>query len=251
MSRGCALWISGSKGQGHNAFITENGLCRIIAFPLHLSWNFVQRLHESRICPMDFGVKRSRSHYIDNRKWFMLHYCFPFTPFIKLHTKTPYEFRMCLIGFKRSRPPYIENRKWFTSYNCFPITSAFIKLATDSQRIQVVPLGQPHSSYHMSIVTLTFDLHYRVHPLVIVKMSAKFDEEAHNGLVSIVFTGSKHEGQAHWPMEPQQRCYIPSVMRCAGIKISMPTHSVDLSNIDLKSFNICCRKRYFCCWGQL
>ena len=28
----------------------------------------------------------------------------------------------------------------------------------------------------------------RVHPLTMVKMSAKFDEEAHNGLVSIVFT---------------------------------------------------------------
>ena len=25
------------KVQGHNALITENGLCRIIAFPLHLS----------------------------------------------------------------------------------------------------------------------------------------------------------------------------------------------------------------------
>ena len=27
----------GVKGQGHNALITENGLCLIIAFPLHLS----------------------------------------------------------------------------------------------------------------------------------------------------------------------------------------------------------------------
>ena len=43
----------------------------------------------------------------------------------------------------------------------------------------------------MSIVTLTFDLW---HPksigciLITVNMSVKFDEEAHNGLVSMVFT---------------------------------------------------------------
>ena len=37
MSRGCALFIVGSKGQGHNALIIGNGLCRIMSFPLHLS----------------------------------------------------------------------------------------------------------------------------------------------------------------------------------------------------------------------
>ena len=46
----------------------------------------------------------------------------------------------------------------------------------------------------MSIVTLTFEIN-RVHPLVTVNMSAKFDEEALNGLVSIVFTRSKRDGQ--------------------------------------------------------
>ena len=40
----------------------------------------------------------------------------------------------------------------------------------------------------------------RVYPLVIVNMSAKFAEEAHNGLVSIVFTKSmqgRTEGHTH------------------------------------------------------
>ena len=37
----------------------------------------------------------------------------------------------------------------------------------------------------------------RVHPLVIVNMSAKFDEEACNGSVSIVFTRSKSDGHTH------------------------------------------------------
>ena len=38
-----------------------------------------------------------------------------------------------------------------------------------------------------------------------VNLSAKFDEEAHNSLVSIVFIKSKHDGR----MEPQQQYYIP------------------------------------------
>ena len=38
---------------------------------------------------------------------------------------------------------------------------------------------------------------YRVHPLVVVIMSAKFDEEAHNGLVSIMFIRSKCDGHMH------------------------------------------------------
>ena len=46
----------------------------------------------------------------------------------------------------------------------------------------------------MSIVTLTFDLWpltskiNSVHPLTMANMSAKFDQEEHNGLVTIVFT---------------------------------------------------------------
>ena len=48
MSQRCALLISVHKvkGQGHNAFITENGLCGVIAFTLHpSSWNFLFFTH--------------------------------------------------------------------------------------------------------------------------------------------------------------------------------------------------------------
>ena len=31
------FWGQKVKGQGHNALIIENGLCRIISFSLHLS----------------------------------------------------------------------------------------------------------------------------------------------------------------------------------------------------------------------
>ena len=41
------------KGQGHNAFITENELCHIIALPLQLtSWNFLKRLPISQGCTL-------------------------------------------------------------------------------------------------------------------------------------------------------------------------------------------------------
>ena len=55
-------------------------------------------------------------------------------------------------------------------------------------------------------------------------MSAKFDKEICNGVVSIVFTRSLHgrtEPRTHActdrRTEPQQRYYIPNATRCAGI----------------------------------
>ena len=56
----------------------------------------------------------------------------------------------------------------------------------------------------ISIVTLTFDLwppKSRYHPLTMVNMSAKFDKETCNGVVSIVFTRSMH-GQTDGTTEP-------------------------------------------------
>ena len=47
-----------------------------------------------------------------------------------------------------------------------------------------------------------------------VNMSAKFDEYAQKGLVSIVFTRFKHDAR----MEQQQRYYIPSAMHYTEIK---------------------------------
>ena len=50
MSQVCALWNLGSKGQGHNARITENGFWRITASPLHQSlWNFTCSLPMSQV----------------------------------------------------------------------------------------------------------------------------------------------------------------------------------------------------------
>ena len=61
--------------------------------------------------------------------------------------------------------------------------------------------------------TLFNDAHCDLHPLTMVNMSAKFDEEAHNGSVSIAFTRSKRDGHthghAHTRTEPQPNYYIP------------------------------------------
>ena len=54
----------------------------------------------------------------------------------------------------------------------------------------------------------------RVHP---VNMSAKFDKEIHNGLVSIMFTRSKRDGHTYGRTESQQRYYIPSATCCVEI----------------------------------
>ena len=160
MSWRCALLIHGSKGQGHNALITKNGICGIIDFPLHLSsWNFTCRLPMSWGCvllilgskrskvkvtmhwllkmvcciialplhlsswnfthrlPMSWGcvgVKRSRSQCIDYWKWYMSHNCFSFTPVImKLHMQTPHELRICPIDFGVKRSKVKVPMLWF------------------------------------------------------------------------------------------------------------------------------------------
>ena len=55
-------------------------------------------------------------------------------------------------------------------------------------------------------------------------MSTKFDEKTSNGVVFIVFTRSMHgqtdgttHGRTDGRTEPQQRYYIPTATRCAGI----------------------------------
>ena len=55
----------------------------------------------------------------------------------------------------------------------------------------------------------------RVHPLVIVNMSVKFDDEAHNRSVSIVSRGHMWQTDAYTDgrMEPQQRFYIHNALR--------------------------------------
>ena len=76
----CALLIFGvqrSRSQSidcwkrlmwHNCFLSSP-----IIMKLH-----TKASHESRMCPMDLGVKRSKSQ--DSRKWDLTHYCFTFTP---------------------------------------------------------------------------------------------------------------------------------------------------------------------------
>ena len=69
----------------------------------------------------------------------------------------------------------------------------------------------------------------RVHPLIMVNMSTKFDEETSNSLVSIVFTRSIHrrvDRRMDWRTEPQQHYYIPTATRSTGIKTHHTTQFI-------------------------
>ena len=62
---------------------------------------------------------------------------------------------------------------------------------------------------------LTYNIN-RVHPLVIVNMSTKFDEAVHNSIVAIAFTRIRHDA-THGLTQPWQLYYIPFATCCTGI----------------------------------
>ena len=131
--------------------------------------------HESRMGPVDLGVKRSRSQFIDFWKWLMSHNCFPFTPIIMKLTQRLQWSGGCALwvsGSKGQRSmSQCSDYCFFVAHNCFPFTSAIIKLhaqipcesricLTDIGAKNVeslnwlprgvfVPLGQPHSSFSL------------------------------------------------------------------------------------------------------
>ena len=141
MSQVWTLWTLGSKGQGHNARITENGFLRITASPLHLSsWNYTCSLPMSQVWTLwTLGSKgqRSRSQCKDHWKRILAHNCFPFTPILmKLYMQSPMSRGSALwtLGSKgqRSRSQCKDYWKWFLAHNCFPFTPIFMKLHMQS-----------------------------------------------------------------------------------------------------------------------
>ena len=63
----------------------------------------MQTPHESRMCPIDFGVIKAKVKVTVYKllKMVPAHNCSPFTPIImKLHMQTPHESRMCPIHFE-------------------------------------------------------------------------------------------------------------------------------------------------------
>ena len=90
-------------------------------------------------------------------------------------------------------PSLIKMHKWFSSYRVHKIISIYVHCDLD-------------------LWPLTSKIN-RVHPLIMVNMSAKFDKETCNGVVSMVFTRSMHgrtEPRMDGRTEPQQRYYIPT-----------------------------------------
>ena len=77
MSQGCALLILGSKGQRSRSWIIDvwkwfpdhNWLCN----PPMIMKLHTLAPHESRMCPIDFGVKRSKVKVMDYRCCLSIH----------------------------------------------------------------------------------------------------------------------------------------------------------------------------------
>ena len=87
MSRGCALWVRGSKGQGLNALITENSF----AFPLHLSsWNWIHRLPMKQgYAIWVLGSNGQGHNALLTENGFIMHDCFSSTPIETSYNDSP------------------------------------------------------------------------------------------------------------------------------------------------------------------
>ena len=115
---------------------------RITASPLHLSsWNYTGTLPMSQgssLLTSGSKGQRSRSLFIDFWKWLMLHNCFPLTPMImKLHTKTPLEWRVCPIGVRVKRSKVKVTMQWLLFLWCITAFPLHLQSSNFTQRFPV------------------------------------------------------------------------------------------------------------------
>ena len=100
MSKECALLILGSKGQGHGVFMIEH---ITVCNPSMIMKFHTLSPYESRMCPVDFGGKRSSWGIYALKRWFLNQSCLCNQHMIiKLYTTqwpAPHESRMCPIDF--------------------------------------------------------------------------------------------------------------------------------------------------------
>ena len=141
MSGGCALRILGSKcdGQGHNTLITEKGK---ISHSCFLFTPVIMKLrtknpHESRMCHMDFDVKRSKIKV--TMHWLLK--MFNVALLLSLYTyhhetsyKTPNELRICPIDFevKRSFALSLHHSIWNVTQR-IPLRRGYVLLIFGSK----------------------------------------------------------------------------------------------------------------------
>ena len=160
MSQGCALLILRSKGQGHGAWLFENGFRTITDSVINLwSWNFIHLLTMSQGCALLIlrsKGQRSRSWHMVIWKWFPDDNWLCNQPMImKLHTLTPHESRMRPIDFEVKGQGH---GAWLFENGFRTITDSvinlwswnFIHLLTMSQGCALLILrskGQGHSAW--------------------------------------------------------------------------------------------------------
>ena len=105
-----------------------------------------QTPHESRMCPIYFGVKMSRSQCIDYRKWLCRIIALPshlsswnFTHRLPMSQG----FTLVILGSngQRSRLQYNDYWKWLMLHNSFPFTTTVMKLKTKTpHRLRMCPI---------------------------------------------------------------------------------------------------------------
>ena len=105
----------------------------LVAFPLHLSsWNYTQTPHESRMCPIEFGVKGQGHNALiteislNGIIAFPLHYHLETS-----HKDSPWVGDVPYwVPGQRSRLQWIDYWNPFMSHNCFPFTPTIMTLHT-------------------------------------------------------------------------------------------------------------------------
>ena len=124
-------------------------------------WDIVMKLHtltphESRMRPIDFKVKRSRSWGMVNCKWFPDYNWLCNQPMImKLHTLAPNDSRMYPFDFavQRSRSWGIDNWKWFLDHKSDTFWDKVMKLHTrHDSRMRPIEFGVKRSEVKVMIV---------------------------------------------------------------------------------------------------
>ena len=135
MSQGCALLILGSKGQRSRSQCIDHWKW----FMLHNCFPFtpiimklhIKTFHELRMCPLDFGVNRSKVKV--TMYWFlkMVSFLSYLTPW-NFTQRLPLSWGCALLILEskgqRSRWQCLDYWKWFKLHNCISLTPIIIKL---------------------------------------------------------------------------------------------------------------------------
>ena len=214
MSQGCALLILRSKGQGHGAWLFENGFRTITDSVINLwSWNFIHLLTMSQGCALLIlrsKGQRSRSWRMVIWKWFPDDNWLCNQPMImKLHTLTHHGVKDAPYWFWGQKVKGQGHGAWLFENGFRTITDSvinlwswnFIHLLTMSQGCALLILrskGQRSRSWRMVIWKWFPDDNWLCNQPMIMKTSYTYSPWVKD--VPYWFWGQKVNGPSSWRM---------------------------------------------------